>query len=174
MNTLIIEITAFDQYYSLGFGVKDREKFNQQIFETQFQYIRPLLGQEKYTELITQIKAGNVTPENEILLNGDETTFLGIAPFLVWQTLAKFFQLYGIEVERGGIKFLLDENSENIDSKTRQSLVESALRNADIYKAELERFLKLNALDEKSSTHEQKLNSFTSTATKGYYRIKGR
>lgn len=173
MNTLLIDVSEIDKYYTISSFVKDRPKLDQYIFETQFQYIRPLIGQDKYSELIAEAKLGPYSPPNELLVYGDETEFLGLAPYLIWKMLTKFFAEYGIEVMRGGIKTLLDENSETISTDQRQMLINNAQRNADIYKAELLRFLNEQGINQNSPLTNQKqtsLDSITSTQKSGYYR----
>lgn len=168
--TLLIQLAEIDNYVSIPDIVKERAQISQALFETQFQYVRPIIGQDKYSELITEIEAGTLTTDNSKLIYGDGLSFLGIAPYLIYQTLAGLYVRYGLETTRGGLKKLTDDNSENISDNERQRLINYAQEQAYNYKKDLERYLKINELSQQNTRDENFLQSIQAAKKDGYYR----
>jgi len=121
---------------------------NAVIYDIQFQYVRPLLCDELYSELIEALQQSPPLPANlELLLNGDELLFEGIRAYLCWQVYVEWLVVGSSKSTQTGMQKLVSQFSEQLSENQLGSLIQHARSKSDFYKCELLRFLSENKED---------------------------
>lgn len=106
----------------------------------QIKYIKHILGKELFDELLAQIEAGSLTPENDVLISK-------IKPALSWLVYSNYIIDANLHSDSAGIIKNVDDNYTLADKEELASISKRAWGNWQVYQNELYMFLKENAND---------------------------
>lgn len=111
------------------------------VFErVQVQYIKPVLCEELYDELITQILSSTVSQANRLLL-------AQVAPAMAWYVVYKGLPYIQMRIEPKGVRVNTDAHSNAPSAGEMQTLMNANQENAIFYLNQLSEFLRDNASD---------------------------
>lgn len=136
----LTEITQFSQY------VEDTY-IEQLVTDCQIMYIKPILCNELFAELLTEVQSTTLTPENELLLYGNDSTFFGITRYLAWVCFAQWLRMGNSKPTQTGLQVLASQFSEQAPDTEKQDKINFAQTRADFFETELRAFLYENRLD---------------------------
>jgi len=95
-KTYLISLTTLKEDYSVDWNIEDKYILPN-IIKCQDLIIRPLLGEVKWLEIITQIDSETVSPENEILIKDY------IQPVIAYYTLSESIYSTAYKFKNEGI-----------------------------------------------------------------------
>jgi len=144
-QTLIIERTDLENY--LAFSQYLETKYiNNLIFNCQYLYVRPLLCNSFYIELLAQIETNTLSYENAELVNGSaDGSFMGLKLWLCWLVYAEYLASSNLFSTHSGVKIFQDQTSDSPTKAELQVEIDKAKTNADLFKNSVIEFLNANA-----------------------------
>jgi len=146
-RTLLISAEDVQNFASLSQYIETKYT-NATIYDVQFQYVRPVLCDALYSELITALQGTPpLSPELDLLLNGDGLIFEGIRAYLCWQVYVEWLVVGNSKSTQTGMQKLTSQFSEQLTENQLGSLIQHARSKAEFYKSELLRFLHENKAD---------------------------
>jgi hypothetical protein len=134
------EITQFSQY------VED-DYVEQLVTDCQIAYVKPLLCNDLFAELLTQKEGTTLTPENELLLYGNDSTFFGVTRYLAWLCFAQWLRMGNSKPTQTGLQKLTSQYSEQAPDTEKQDKINFAESRADFFRKEVIQFLNDNKAD---------------------------
>jgi hypothetical protein len=114
-NTAIITASDFEGKALISKFVKP-DALNIAIIGAQKKYLRPKIGRQQYTDLLTAFEADTLTPEQEELIA--EATDM-----LVHRAVVYYYSVSGVTDTQSGLRINIDNNSEQLSSTQLTALM---------------------------------------------------
>ena len=104
-------------------------------------YIRSALGEDLFSELLSQVENDTLTALNTTLLNGDDRLFRGLKPALAWWVAYEVYPYMHSKVTPTGIQSKSTDESLSIDSRALEIRRNLAKKKAEYYLDQLIKYL---------------------------------
>ena len=140
MPTYLITKSDFSDYVDLSNHVNEKY-IKRHILTAQERYLRPLLGDAFYAEIIEDVSTGYYGTGIQALID----TY--IKPYLVWRSYQVFLPHSRQFFTNMGPRVLIEENSRAINDSELSIVVHEAESNADAYERILVDYLRDNKND---------------------------
>jgi len=135
-RTLLISIDTIYEWVDIALDI-DAEKLTRAIMVAQDRFIKPLLCQDLFEELVAQIDSESIQTDYQNLLDA-------IAPTLAFRAYSRFLNSANIDSTEKGLRTYKEDNSDVISDKRLGELIKQAEQDALSYEQDLKIFLSKN------------------------------